>query len=47
MIKLLELIVDFAPFSMLKEGVGEVASDVMGSYILLLSVVVVDTVWSL
>lgn len=46
LIKLFEFIVALAPFSMLKDGVGDVASDVIGSY-LLLSVVVVDTVWSL
>lgn len=45
-IKLLELIVALAPFSRLYDGVGEVASDVIGSY-LLLRVVVVETVWSL
>lgn len=45
-IKLLELIVALAPFSKLYDGVGEVARDVIGSY-LLLSVVVVETVWSL
>lgn len=47
-IKLFELIVAFAPFplSILYDGVGDVASEVIGSY-LLLSVVVVDTVWSL
>ena len=38
-----EFIADFAPFSMLNEGVGDVASDVIGSY-LLFNVVVVDTV---
>lgn len=38
-----ELIADFAPFSMLNDGVGDVASDVIGSY-LLFNVVVVDTV---
>lgn len=41
--KLFELIAAFAPFSMQYDGVGDVASDVMGSY-LLLRVVVVDTV---
>lgn len=41
--KLFEFIAVLTPFSMLYEGVGEVASDVIASY-LLLSVVVVDTV---
>ena len=38
-----EFIADLAPFSILNEGVGDVASDVIGSY-LLFNVVVVDTV---
>lgn len=45
-IRLFEFIVALAPFSKLYDGVGDVASEVIGSY-LLLSVVVVDTVWSL
>lgn len=46
LIKLFELIAALAPFSVLYEGVGDAARDVIGSY-LLLSVVVVETVWSL
>jgi hypothetical protein len=49
LIELFEFIINLPPFSMLNEGVGDVASelsDVIGSY-LLLSVVVVETVWLL